>query len=226
MLGRAERFRDRSDAGKALASKLHRFRGLQKGLILALPRGGVPVAYEVSKELELPMDVFLVRKLGVPGHEEYAMGAIASGGFSFVDQQVVQRLRLSPEAIAKVIEREEEELARREIEYGFHNLQPLHDHTVILVDDGFATGSTMKVALQALRAAGAARLLAAAPVGSPDTCQALAAFADEVACAITPEDFQAVGQFYEDFSQTSDAEVRAILDQSRAAAGRVEVRGW
>lgn len=226
MWGGEEKYADRSEAGRALASELQHYHGSKNTLILALPRGGVPVAFELSRSLNIPMDVFLVRKLGVPGHEEYAMGAIASGGFKYINQAVVEHLGLSEKTVEKVIEQEEGELARREIEYGFHNLPTLQGQTVILVDDGVATGSTVRVALQALREANAGKLVVAVPVGSADTCEELRNFADEIVCARRPEDFHAVGQHYQNFHQTSDAEVRAILDKARSSAGKVEVQGW
>lgn len=226
MEAEAEKFANRSEAGKVLASRLQQYQGSGNSLILALPRGGVPVASQISQILSIPMNVFLVRKLGVPGHQEYAMGAIATGGFKYINEEVVKHLGLSEKAVERVIQLEQGELARREIEYGSPT-PPLRDvQILILVDDGMATGSTMKVAVKALREMNAGKIIVAVPVGSAEACRDLAAVADEIVCARTPDDFQAVGQFYENFNQTSDAEVRAILDRARSSTGHVEVRGW
>jgi putative phosphoribosyl transferase len=212
-----ERFRDRHDAGRRLADALGAYARRDDVLILALPRGGVPVGYEVALALGVPPDVMQVRKLGVPGHEELAMGAIASGGVRILSENVVQALGIPERVIATVAAAEEHELHRRERIY--REGRPFPDvsgRIVILIDDGLATGSTMRAAAAALRAQGAGRLVAAVPVAPKETCDALRDLVDEVICAVTPESFLAVGEWYEDFTQTSDAEVQALL--SRAAA--------
>jgi predicted phosphoribosyltransferase len=209
-------FRDRVDAGKALAEHLRKYAGRPDVIVLALPRGGVPVAYEVAKALGAPLDVFIVRKLGVPGHEEYAMGAVASGGVRVLNEDVVRGLGLSDAAIDRVIARELAELNRREQLYRGERPEPdLKGRTVILVDDGLATGSTMKAAVKALEARGPARIVVAVPIAARDTCEALAREVDEVVCAVTPEPFHAVGLWYDDFRQTSDEEVHHLLDRGR-----------
>ena len=211
------KFKDRHEAGRALAEALRKYAGRDDVLILALPRGGVPVAYEVARALHAPLDVFLVRKLGVPGHEEYAMGAIAEGGVIVLDRGVVQQLNLSPSAVDAVIRSERAELERRGQLYrkGRPGLD-VRGKTLILVDDGLATGSTMRAAVAALRKLGPARLVVAVPVSAPETCEALRGEADEVICARTPEPFHAVGLWYQDFSQTSDDEVRELLAEGTA----------
>jgi predicted phosphoribosyltransferase len=209
-------FRDRVNAGKVLAERLRKYAGRPDVIVLALPRGGVPVAYEVAKALGAPLDVFIVRKLGVPGHEEYAMGAVASGGVRVLNEEVVRGLGLDDVAIERVAARELAELNRRERLYRSDRPEPdLHGRTVILVDDGLATGSTMKAAVKALAARGPARIVVAVPIAAADTCQALAREVDEVVCAVTPEPFHAVGLWYDDFSQTSDEEVHALLAKGR-----------
>jgi erythromycin esterase-like protein/predicted phosphoribosyltransferase len=205
-------FRDRRDAGRALARLLKRYRGRDDVVVLALPRGGVPVAYEVATALQVPLDVFVVRKLGVPGHEEFAMGAIASGGGVVINDDVVRGLGIAPAAIQQIADDEARELARREQAY--REARPMEDvtgRTVILVDDGLATGSSMRAAILALRRLGPARIVVAVPAAPESTCQELAAEADEVVCATTPSPFFAVGQSYWDFSQTTDDEVRELL---------------
>jgi putative phosphoribosyl transferase len=214
--GTVRRFRDRRDAGRQLAGALARYRGPDV-LVLALPRGGVPVGYEVARGLGAPLDVFVVRKLGVPGHEELAMGAIASGGARVINETVLRRARISGEALAAVTAREEDEVARRERLYRGERPPPdVEGRTVILVDDGLATGATMRAAVEALRARGAARIVVAAPVGSADTCAAQEAVADEVVCLETPEPFVAVGFWYVDFGQVPDEEVRTLLEAATA----------
>jgi putative phosphoribosyl transferase len=209
-------FRDRVDAGKALAEHLGKYAGRPDVIVLALPRGGVPVAYEVAKALGAPLDVFIVRKLGVPGHEEYAMGAVASGGVRVLNEDVVRGLGLSDAAIARVVARELAELHRREQLYRGDRPEPdLKGRTVILVDDGLATGSTMKAAVKALAARAPARIVVAVPIAAADTCEALAREVDEVVCAVTPEPFHAVGLWYDDFRQTTDAEVHDLLERGR-----------
>lgn len=181
-------------------------------MILALPRGGVPVAFEIAKRFELPMDVFVVRKLGVPGHEEYAMGAVASGGVRVLNTEVIRQLRIPESAIDRVAAREEEEIGRRERLY--RGNQPLFDLTgkiIILVDDGLATGATMRAAVSALRQKKPSRIVVAVPVGSTEACALIRSAADELHCPSTPEPFQAVGLWFDDFSQTSDDEVRRLL---------------
>ena len=205
-------FADRSEAGHALAALLDGWAGRDDVTVLALPRGGVPVGAEVARALGAPLDVFLVRKLGVPGHEELAMGAIASGGEPMLNDETVRALRITPEQIAQVVALERAELQRREQEYrGTRAAPDLAGRTVILVDDGLATGSTMHAAALAVRAAGPARIIVAVPVASEDACEMLRDAADEVVAVTTPEPFYAVGAWYRDFTQTTDAEVRALL---------------
>jgi putative phosphoribosyl transferase len=208
-------FPNRSDAGRFLATKLSRYSGRDDVIVLGLPRGGVPVAYEVARALRVPLDVFIVRKLGVPGFEELAVGAIASGGVRVLNEEVVRALPNAEEIIEAVTKRETAELERREQEYRDGRPSPeIHDKTVILIDDGLATGATMRAAVAALRQRGAAKIIVAVPVGPPDTCREFEDIADEVVCASAPEFFQAVGQYYEDFSQTSDEEVRDLLTRA------------
>lgn len=211
-------FRDRFDAGRQLAVRLMHYAGRDDVLVLALPRGGVPVGYEVADALGAPLDVFLVRKLGTPGHEELAMGAIASGGVRVLNDQVVRTLRPSEEVIAQVEAAERRELDRREHEYrGGRPPRDVRGKTVILVDDGLATGSTMRAAVAAVRKLGPARVVVAVPVGAAAICEEFEGEADEAICAREPDPFYAVGMWYEDFSQTSDEEVRALLARSEAA---------
>src|ERR1051325_4216780 len=196
-------FRDRREAGAMLAGKLAHYKNRKDVVVLALPRGGVPVAFEVAKALHAPLDIFLVRKLGIPGHREFAMGAIASGGASVLNSDVVERLGIPDWAIQDVEREERAELARRE--HAYRDGRPalkLTGHVVLLVDDGLATGSTMKVAVEAVRAFSPARIVVAVPVGAPSSCGELAAIADEVVCAREPEHFAAVGQWYADFDPT------------------------
>jgi predicted phosphoribosyltransferase len=208
-------FHDRADAGRALARRLARYANRPDVLVLALPRGGVPVAYEVARALRAPLDVFLVRKLGVPGQEELAMGAIATGGVRVLNDDVVSLLEISDEIIDSVAEAQRRELVRRERAYRDDRPPPdVRNRTVILIDDGLATGSTMRAAVAALRRQRPARIVVAAPVASASTCDDLRAEVDEVVCAQTPEPFYAVGSWYEDFTQTSDAEVHALLEQA------------
>lgn len=216
-------FRDRSEAGQFLAEKLDEYRNRPDVIVLALPRGGVPVAYEVAKRLHAPLDVFVVRKLGVPGYEELAMGAIASGGVRVLNQDVASYLGIEDVVIDEVAARELRELQRRELSYrGAHASLDLAGRTVIIVDDGLATGSTMRAAVKALRQKHAKKIVVAVPVGARETCDSFTAEADTVAvCAITPEPFHAVGLWYQDFLQTTDDEVRTLLaraQQGRAAA--------
>lgn len=209
-------FRDRAEGGKALADRLRRFAGTD-ALVLALPRGGVPVAFEVARALGLPLDVLIVRKLGLPGHEEFAIGAIASGGIRVLNESVLHRLGLTQQTVDAVAEREQAELERREREYRADLLpERIAGRTVIVVDDGLATGQSMRAAVRALRRQQPERIVVAVPVAAEDTCAALRGEADEVVCPVTPEPFYAVGMWYDDFSQTSDEEVRMLL--ARAAS--------
>ncbi len=208
-------FANRTEAGRLLAEKLVQYAGRDDVVVLGLPRGGVPVAYQVARRLGAPLDVFIVRKLGVPGFEELAAGAIASGGVRVLNEDVVRAIPHADEAIEAVTARETAELERREQIYREGRPPPeFHDRIVILVDDGLATGATMRAAVKALRQSGAAKIVVAVPVGPPDTCRELEEEADETICLSTPEFFQAVGQYYEDFSQTSDEDVRELLSQA------------
>jgi len=207
-------FRDRHQAGRVLADKLAHHRGSKNLLVLALPRGGVPVAFEVAHALQAPLDIFVVRKLGFPGHEEYAMGAIASGGVRVMNP--MPGITVSPQAVAAVVAREEAELVRRELLY--RDGRPavsIQGRTVIVVDDGLATGSTMLAAVEAIRQQHPAHLVVAVPVGAEETCEQLRAKADEVVCAATPYPFRAVGLWFRDFPQTSDDEVHQLLEEAR-----------
>jgi predicted phosphoribosyltransferase len=213
-------FRDRAHAGRFLAERLREYANRPDVLVLALPRGGVPVAYEVAKALHVPMDVFLVRKLGVPGHEELAMGAVASGGVRVINDDAVRSLGIPNAAIDRVAEKELAELSRREHAYRGSRPEPeIRGRTVILVDDGLATGSSMRAAAQALAMKEPAKIVVAVPIASADTCEALSREVDEVVCAVTPEPFYAVGLWYDDFDQTSDDDVRALLAESRREQG-------
>jgi putative phosphoribosyl transferase len=217
-------YRDRTEAGKRLAERLTGYANRVDVLVLALPRGGVPVAYEVARALRAPLDIFLVRKLGVPGHEELAMGAIATNGVRVLNDEVVNYLRVPDEVIDAVAADELQELERRERLYrGTRPAPDVRGKTVILVDDGLATGSTMRAAAAALRQQQPARIVVAVPVSAPETCDEYRMGVDEIVCAVTPEPFQAVGLWYEDFSQTTDEEVRDLLarstgEQSNAAS--------
>jgi predicted phosphoribosyltransferase len=213
------KYRDRFDAGRALAKALRHYANHADVIVLALPRGGVPVAYEVARELGAPLDIFLVRKLGVPGHEEYAMGAIAEGGAIVLNRDVIQQLGIPPRAVESVIQHERAELERRARLYRQGRPPPqVRDRVVILVDDGLATGSTMRAAVQALRSLRPARIVVAVPVAPTETCETLRDVADEVLCLRTPEPFHAVGVWYVDFVQTLDTEVRELLEQARSPA--------
>ncbi len=208
------RYRDRSDAGRRLGEALAAYAGAPDLLVLGLPRGGVAVAAEVARRLHAPMDVLLVRKLGVPGHEELAMGAIASGGVRILSEDIIEALGISDREIAAVAAAEEEELKRRERAYrGDRPAPAVAGRTVILVDDGLATGSTMRAAAAAVRAQEPRRVVVAVPVAPEETCAELRAEVDEVVCVLTPARFHAVGEWYDDFTPTTDAEVRDLLGQ-------------
>src|SRR5579872_375304 len=213
-------FRDRSEAGRLLAAKLRTYAHRSDVIVLALPRGGVPVGYEVARALGARLDIFLVRKLGVPGHEELAMGAVATGGVRVLNDEVVRVLRIPDYVIDAVAAWEQQELERRERVYRGDRPQPnVQDRTVILVDDGLATGATMLASIKALRQQQPARIVVAVPTASPETCEEMRTEADDVVCAITPEPFYAVGLWYEDFSQTTDEEVRELLARSTSEVG-------
>jgi predicted phosphoribosyltransferase len=207
-------FRDRRQAGRLLATRLAAYKDRPDVLVLALPRGGVPVAFEVARALHAPLDAFLVRKLGLPGQEELAMGAIASGGVRVLNEDILRALRISQETIDAAATEEQQELERREREYrGDRGPPEVRGRIVILIDDGLATGSTMRAAVAALRRRQPARIIVAVPVGAPETCAEFQHEADEAVCAVTPEPFYAVGMWYKDFSQTTDKEVHDLLEQ-------------
>jgi predicted phosphoribosyltransferase len=207
-----EIFFNRAEAGRRLAEKLEKYAGRKDVIVLGLPRGGVPVAYEVAQRLSVPLDVFVVRKLGVPGFEELALGAIASGGVRVLNEDVVRALPNADQLVEAVTAREMAEVERREQTYRNGRPAPdLRGRVVILVDDGLATGATMRAAVAALRQLGVAKIVVAVPVGAAETCREFEHEVDETVCVIAPEWFQAVGQFYEDFSQTSDEQVRELL---------------
>jgi putative phosphoribosyl transferase len=206
------RFRNRTEAGRVLAAELARYEGRTDLIVLALPRGGVPVGHEVARALGAPLDVFLVRKLGLPGHEELAMGAIASGDIRLINEEVVRAYDVSDADIEAVTAVEQQELERRERIYRDNRPLPaLHDRTVILVDDGLATGATMRVAILALLQESPARIVVAVPVAAAETCDDFRTLVDDVVCAETPSPFYAVGLWYEDFAQTTDEEVHDLL---------------
>ncbi|XWN31583.1 MAG: phosphoribosyltransferase [Devosia sp.] len=210
-------FRDRSDAGRQLAAKLDPYK-LSNALVLALPRGGVPVAGEAAMHLGLPLDIMLVRKLGVPGHEEFAMGAIADGDVIVINEDTVHGLRIGDEAIERVAAVARKELARRDTAYRAGRSAPdLKDRIVILVDDGIATGADMRAAVEATKRQGASKVIVAVPIASQEAVDLLSHFADEVVCVFVPEDFGGIGWFYEDFEQTPDADVKRILDEAKLA---------
>lgn len=210
-------FADRADAGRQLAEALAAYAGNPHVVVLALPRGGVPIGYEVARRLHAPLDVYIVRKLGVPGHEELAMGALASDGTCVVDEELIESLQVDEAALDEVVQREVGELRRREIAY--REARPKLDiagKVVIVVDDGLATGASMRAAAAALRARNPAAIIAAVPVAAPRTCASLENVADRVVCVYTPEPFHAVGLYYQNFEQTSDDEVRRLLSQADA----------
>lgn len=224
-----DRFEDRTEAGKLLGDELaRRLERREDVLVLALPRGGVPVGYHVARALGAPLDVFIVRKLGLPGHEELAMGAIASGGVRVMNDEVLRYAPIPQNAIDAVAAREERELERRERSYR-GNRPPLdvRGRTVVVVDDGLATGSTMRAAVRALRAMEPRAVIVAVPVAAQSTCRELRPETDEIVCLRTPEPFQAVGLWYRDFDQTTDEEVHDLLERaagsgSRNRPGRIE----
>ena len=215
----ASRFRDRVDAGQRLANALTRYAGDPDVRVLGLPRGGVPVAHEVAVALRAPLDVFIVRKLGLPAHPELAMGAIASGGVVVMNDEVVRRFGVTGPRVRAVIEQEKRELERREQRYrGDASSPDVEGRIVILVDDGLATGATMRAAVEAVKQMHPKRVVVAVPIAAPETCEAFRDVTDDTVCAVTPEPFYAVGLWYEDFSQTSDEEVHELLEDARALA--------
>jgi predicted phosphoribosyltransferase len=217
-------FHDRREAGRLLAEKLSTYANRSDVMVLALPRGGVPVAYEVARTLNVPLDVFPVRKLGVPGHDELAMGAIAPGGVRILNDEVVRALGIPDYSIDAVAAKEQQELTRRERLYRGDRPPPeVRGKTVLLVDDGLATGATMLAAIKALRQQEAGRIVVAVPIASPETCDQMRGHVDDIICAVTPEPFYAVGLWYENFSQTSDEEVRDLLN--RASEGVMAHKG-
>ncbi len=208
-------FADRTDGGRRLAQRLAKYARRPNLIVLALPRGGVPVAFEVAQALAAPLDVFVVRKLGVPGHEELAMGAIASGGVRVINEDVVRALNVSQAVIDASAAREQHELERREAEYrGDRPALDVRGRTIILVDDGLATGATMRAAVGALRKQQPEHLVVGVPVGAADSCREIGQDVDEIVCVETPEPFYSVGAWYRNFSQTSDDEVRRLLNQA------------
>jgi predicted phosphoribosyltransferase len=219
-------FRDRADAGRELASKLIQYRDHRDLLVLGLPRGGVPVAFEVAQALRAPLDVFIVRKLGVPGQEELAIGAVASGNTRVLNKDVVTGLQIPDHVIDKIAAKQQAELERLEQAYRGRRAPPdVRNKTVILVDDGLATGSSMRAAVQSVRQQQPARIVVAVPTAAPQTCDEFRHEVDEIVCAITPEPFYGVGMWYQNFSQTTDEEVQDLLARSltssSAAPGQV-----
>lgn len=208
-------FRDRREAGKKLAQKLSVYAGRQDVTVLALPRGGVPVAYEVARALNAPLDVFIVRKLGMPGREELAIGAIASGGVRVLNQDIIRMLSIPDEVVEFIVRREGQELERREKLYrGGRAMPEIRDRTIILIDDGLATGASMRAAIEGVRAQHPARIVIAVPTAAIETYEALQDEVDEILCMITPEPFYGVGYWYQDFSQITDEEVRNLLQEA------------
>jgi predicted phosphoribosyltransferase len=213
-------FHNRVDAGRRLADRLQEFAGRDDVIVLGLPRGGIPVAYEVASCLAAPLDVFVVRKLGVPGHPELAMGAIAGGGIEVLSRDLIRALGVPESLVEQVTRRERVELERREVLYrGSRPPSTIRNRTVVIVDDGLATGSTMEAAIAALRQQGPARIVVAVPVGARETCDRLRAVADQLECVSTPEPFDAVGCWYEDFAQTTDEEVIQLLTAAPSQPG-------
>jgi putative phosphoribosyl transferase len=218
-------FANRFEAGKILAARLETLARRANTIVLALPRGGVPVAFEIAERLDAPLDVLIVRKLGVPGQEEFAFGAIASGGVRVLNEEIIRALRLPESVIEKVTRREQAELERRERLYrGARPFPDLRGQTVVVVDDGLATGATMKAAIKALKNKESKEIIVAVPVGSSDTCRRLRSEADVwCVCAVTPEPFYGVGTWYEDFSQTTDAEVIELLSRAENFGGEKRI---
>jgi len=216
-------FLNRTHAGQLLADALAKYADRDDVIVLALPRGGVPVAYEVAKKLHASLDVFIVRKLGLPEHPELAMGAIATGGVRVLNEEVVQGLGISPFTIDAVAAQEQKELARRELAYrGHHHAPGIRGKIVILIDDGIATGSTMRAAVKALRQQQPARLIVAVPTAALSSYLEMEGEVDEMVALMTPEDFHAVGQYYEDFSQTTDAEIGELLNRDENGSGLLD----
>jgi len=212
--GRGDAFADRREAGIELASRLWKYRDRHDVVVLALPRGGVPVAFEIAEALGAPLDIFVVRKLGMPGHPEFAIGAIASGGVRVLNDETIRWYAITESAIEEIAARELAELERREREYRRGRpLVDLRNRVVVLVDDGLATGATMRAAVQAVRASKPACVVVAVPVGSREACEEFSDITDETVCARIPEPFNAVGLWYRDFSQTTDEEVRELLNR-------------
>ncbi len=210
-------FSNRSEAGRALAEMLRSYASRPDAIVLALPRGGVPVGYEIARALNLPLDIFVVKKITVPGYDEMAVGAVASEGVYLLDEALIDQLGLNKHQVERIASTAYREVQRREQAYRHRRPAPeLEGRTVILVDDGLATGSSMQTAVAALRRKKTARIIVAVPVASQQACADLKAFADEVVCAVTPDPFYAVGLWYNDFSQTTDGEVRDLLDKSNA----------
>lgn len=210
------KYLNRVEAGQTLAAELKEYADREDVIVLALPRGGVPVAFEIAKALRVPLDVFIVRKLGVPGHSELAMGALAMGGVSVFNEDIISQLNIPKEAIDEVIEDENEELKRRvDVYRENHVFPPLKDQTIILVDDGIATGATMRAAIKALRKLAPAKIIVAVPVADKGMCEKMQPLTDKLVCPMRPTQFYAVGAWYEDFSQTEDDEVRDLLKKSR-----------
>ncbi len=208
-------FTDRRDAGRKLAKELSAYANRSDVLVLALPRGGVPVAYEIALALNAPLDIFTVRKLGLPGHEELAMGAIATGGARVINQDVVRTFNVPQAIIEVVVKKELKELERRERVFrGDRTMREIHGKTVILIDDGLATGASMHAAIMGLRAKDPARIVVAVPTAALETCEAFKHMVDEMICATTPEPFYGVSRWYDDFSQTSDEEVQTLLEEA------------
>lgn len=219
------RFRNRREAGRTLAGELDAYAGRRDVIVLALPRGGVPVGYEVAVALGVPLDVFVVRKIGVPQHEELAMGALASGGVRLLDKDLIRLANVSEAEIERITAQEQAELERRERQYrGDRPFPSLDGKTAILVDDGLATGSSMRVAVAALRLEKPARIVVAVPVAALETCFGFRDVADDIICAATPEPFHAVGLWYDDFSQTTDEEVHDLLEKARMEESHARVR--
>jgi predicted phosphoribosyltransferase len=209
-------FRDRRDAGRKLAQELLHYADRPDVIVLALPRGGVPVAYEVALALHAPLDILIVRKLGLPGHEELAIGAIASGGIRVLNEGIIRALNIPEEVVERVAQPEMQELQRREQAYrGNVSTPELHNRTVILIDDGLATGASMRAAVAGVRAQDPERIVVAVPTAALETCEAFENEVDEIVCAITPEPFLGVGRWYEDFEQTTDEGVRLFLEDVR-----------